>query len=188
MSLLVGLILAATHSIAFVAGQVVPWHYGDFASTTREGADTARRLRRKVSEIRVWLYHILRAAEKTTEETVHLYRTFISADRALEALEFNAEDLFNLRDERLHDEIEAFYAAVHGRVVGGHMDTIPALNKGGDLSNPESAGTKTLSDLKYAVGHLDIPACDRLLKRLDAISSWYGFARHRVLRSTERNR
>lgn len=177
------LLLIGSNIAAFIIGMAGPWHYTDFASTTRSGADTAHRLHRKIKEIRLMLYHVLKSAKGTTESTTDLYKAFIGSHRALESLELDAEDSFTLRDEKLHDEIEAFFASVRGRVFGGHMDIIPALNRGGSLTDPDSMAAKELANLKYALEELDIPACDRLLKTLATISSWPGFARHRLFRA-----
>jgi hypothetical protein len=71
------LILISSNVVAFIIGMAGPWHYSDFASTTRAGADTARRLRRKINEIRSLLFHILKAAEKTS---ALLVRSRVAAD------------------------------------------------------------------------------------------------------------
>jgi hypothetical protein len=155
------------------------WHYSDFAETTRAGADTARRLRRKVVDILGVLHPVLTAAQKTSDSSVALYQQLIRADVVIEGMALAKEDLFGLRDDKLHDELEAFFAAVAGRVRGGHMDLIPMLNRG-DLAEPESAGRNDLAKLIYAIGELDIPACKRISQRLESLSSWSGMARNRL--------
>jgi hypothetical protein len=160
------------------------WHYSDFAQTTRAGADTARRLRRKVDDILGLLHPILTAAKKTSDSSVALYQRLIRADVVIEGMTLADEDLFAIRDNELHDELEAFFAAVAGRVRGGHMNLIPTLDRG-DLAVPESPGRKDLAKLVYAIGELDIPACKRISQRLESLSSWSGMARNRL--ATRRN-
>jgi hypothetical protein len=177
--------LLATHTIAFLVGIATPvamWHYSDFAQSARTGADTARRLRRKVDEIRGLLHSILSAAESVTDSTVEFYKRLKRAVTVLDSLALKEEDLFSLRDETLHDELEAFFAAVVARIQGAATELVPALNTG-DLARPESPGRQNLAKFIYAVGQLDIPASSRLIEKLGRLSSWSGFARHRVAAS-----
>jgi len=174
--------LVGTHALAFLAGLATPilmWHYRDFAETTRAGADNARRLRRKVDEILGLIHPILTAAKNTSDSSVELYRSLIRADAVIEGMALSDEDLFALRDDTLHEELEAFFVAIAARIRGGHMNLVPLLNRG-DLAQPESQGRKDLANLIYAIAELDIPACKRFGERLGSLSTWSGMARNRL--------
>ncbi len=163
-----------------ILGRIVPWHYSDFAATCRRGADASRRMRRCLDDALGAIHPVVRAAERLTDSTVALYLRLDRAHRVCGTLEA-LDDLFELRDNRLETELEACRAAIVGRVRWGLFDIIPALNQPGALDDPESAGRRSLEILITAMRDADIRACQRLIERLTAMSSWPGFARHRLL-------
>jgi len=179
------MILATTHVGAFLAGQLIPWHYSDFASTCRTGADAAREIRKKLDHVLGLLHPVLREAERVSDRSTELFKRLTPA--YLYCAPLSPVDTTPLRAEKLELELDAFFAAVAGRTNWGVTGFIASLNEAGAITDPDSLGRKNLEILKEGFA-ADIRACQHLIGELGSISNWPGFARHRVRQLLDRRR
>jgi len=166
--------LIVTHAIAAAAGKIVPWHYEDFASSCRTGADAARKIRQRLTRLSEHLGHLSDEVHALPSGTAGVYRHLLSVQSLSDDLRSCSQELFALRDDDLETAITNFYDTLKNRTLWVLHDVLPVANRPDGLSDPKAL--EMMAMLDQALKETDIPMCTALIVRVARRSTWFGFA------------
>lgn len=173
-----------THTIAFVSGvgvSVLTLHYKDSWTLWRTGADTALVFRKHLQT--------LRAFEIDTAERMDMkklgpdgpWRPIEAAAAELGELQELKPTLFHLRHDGLEQEIWNLVVNLIPFVGKGRGEIMSSVQNREQLFDENHFGTQQWRSYTGSIREHYVPRLDKLIAKLERISTPWAFARRRKL-------